>query len=218
LSEASRPACPRPMGLFARFVVLVCQPGALPWRSHGSNCIILGSATTLGKAPTGPSPSTTERSSDVTGPTLVRSDTPFDAYHNSRFSGRQPPVTDSQENVRPLTVPRIVVQDSSAEDGTTCCKTLEHDPTDTLKRRRRLSRSRASASLEDHLSVTARPSPTRGAASVTGGLRPLNQAEGLKGRRSDIFVQRFLGFPGGGRMVGDIVAKDGSFVIVGDYP
>lgn len=193
------------LALLYLFVSLALCPGDYMARTAPSS----DPQQPLGKVSTGPSPPTIkERPSDVPGPNLVGSDTPLVAYYNSRFSGRQPPVTDSLENVRPLTAPKIVVQDFSAEDRLTCCKSPEHDPTDTLKQRRRPSWSRVSASLEDHPAVTARPSPTRGAASVTGG-------EGLKHRRSDIFVQRFVGFPGGRRMVGDIVAKDGSFVIVG---
>lgn len=174
----------------------------------------------LGKESTRPSPSPIleEKPSVIPETTLVGFDTPFNPHLYPRLSGGRPQVANPQEGVSPLVIPKIVVQDFSAEDGLIRYKTPRYDPTDALKRRRRLSRASVSMTLLQHHAVTARspsfPSPALGASSVEE-LRPLYLADGLKHRRSDILVQNFLGFAGRKRMAGDVVAKDGSFVIVG---
>jgi len=47
---------------------------------------------------------------------------------------------------------------------------------------------------------------------AVGGLRPLRSTAGLKHRQPDTLN---LGFPGRKRVAVDVVAKDGSFVVVG---
>jgi hypothetical protein len=169
-----------------------------------------------GNESTGSSPSsiTEEKSSAISETTRAGLDAPFNAHRHSRFVNGQPLVP----NPRSLVIPKIVVQDFSTEDGLVRYKTPEYDPTHNLKRRRRPSWARVSTTLGDHLAVTARPSfrlpPTPGVRAV-GGLRPLYLVDGLKHRRSDVPVQSLLGISGRKRVPGDIVAKDGSFVVVG---
>lgn len=173
----------------------------------------------LGKEPAGSLPSLVaeDKSSAISETASIDFDAPFND-HRPRFVTGQPLVPSSEENARTLVIPKIVVQDFSSEDGPVWYKTPEYDPTHSLKRRRRPSRVRASAFFEDHLAATGQPSfrlpPTLGAPFV-GGLRTLHSADGLKHRRSDVFVQKLLGFPGRKQVLGDVVAKDGSFVIVG---
>lgn len=142
---------------------------------------------------------------------------PLNPHHHPHFSSGQPLVTNTQEGVDPLVIPKIVVQDFSAEDGLVRYKAPEYDLTGSLKRRRRISRARASGTLEDHLAFSKRPLPFRPPPALgvpsAGGLRPL--ADNLNYRPSDILVQNLVGFKGRKRMFGDVVAKDGSFVIVG---
>lgn len=165
-----------------------------------------------GEESTGSSPpSVAEEGSSATSET-----TPFNAHCHPRFASRRPLVLNQQESTRPLVIPKIVVQDFSAEDGSVCYKTPEYDLTHSLKRRRR---ARAPTTLGAHLLFNTRPSPlgfpsTVGVSAV-GGLRPLPLVDGFKYRRPDALVQNLLGFPGGKRVDGDVVAKDGSFVIVG---
>lgn len=175
----------------------------------------------LVKGSTGPSPSSTaeEKSSVSAETTLVGFDTPLNTHHHSRFYGGQPLIPKTQEGVCPLVIPKIVVQDFSAEDGLIRYKAPEYDLMDSLKGRRRSSRARAFMTLEDRLAFATRPPPFRsppalGAPSV-GGLKPLYLADNLKHRPSDALVQNIVGFPGRKRTFGDVVAKDGSFVIVG---
>jgi len=146
-------------------------------------------------------------------------DAPFNTHRHPRFANGQPPVPNQQESARPLIIPKIVVQDFSAEDGSVRYKTPEYDPTHTLKRGRRFSCAHPPKTLGAHLLVNTRPrspglAPTAEVSAV-GGLQPLYSVEGFKHRRSDVFVQNLVGFPGRKRMLGDVVAKDGSFVIVG---
>ncbi|KAF9792273.1 hypothetical protein BJ322DRAFT_1028155 [Thelephora terrestris] len=173
----------------------------------------------LGKESTGPSssPVVKEKLPVIPETPLVGFDTPLNPHRHSSFSGGRPPVTNPQEVVSPLLIPKIVVQDFSAEDGLIRYKTPQYDPMDTLKWRRRPSRASISVTLVDHHHAARPPSflsPTLGSSSV-GELRPLYLADGLKRRRSDILVQNFLGLSGGKRMLGEVVAKDGSFVVVG---
>lgn len=169
----------------------------------------------LRKESTGSSPSSAaeEKPSAVREPAHAGFDTPFDAHEQPLFVSGQLPVLSIQESARSTGIPKIVVQDFSAEDGLVRYKTPEYDLTHTLKRRRRLSWVR-SPSLEDYLAVRGTSQPPFRLPSA-GQLRPLYLADGLKHRRSDVFVQNLLGFPGGKRVLGDVVAKDGSFVIVG---
>jgi len=165
----------------------------------------------LGEESTGTLPSSVaeEESPAISETTRVGFDAPFNAHYHPRFADRHP-------LVRPMVIPKIVVQDFSAEDGSIHYKTPEYDLTHALKRRRRLSWApRIPVTLGDNLVVNTRPSlrlpPTLG----VGGLRSLYLAEGLKHRRSDVFVQNHNGFPSRKRVLGDVVAKDSSFVIVG---
>ena len=168
-----------------------------------------------------PSPSSAaeEGSSAISGTTHVGFDAPFNTHCHPRFANRQPLVLNPQESARPLIIPKIVVQDFSAEDGSFRYKSPEYDLTHTLKRRRRPSWARAPTTLGDHLPANRRPSslglpPPLGMPAV-GGLRPLYLVDGFQHGRSEVFVQNLLGFPGRKRVLGDVVAKDGSFVIVG---
>jgi hypothetical protein len=171
----------------------------------------------LGREHAGPSllSSTSEDKPSVAPETAhLDPDAPFNTNHHSCFTGGRPPVARSQEDARSLVIPKIVVQDFSAEDGSFRCKAPDYDLTDSLKRRRRPSWTRVPATLEDYLAVTTRPSSFRplhtvGVPSVEG-LRPLFLANGLKHRRPDVLVQA-----GRERMLRDVIAKDGSFVIVG---
>lgn len=157
-----------------------------------------------------------ERPSTISETTHFNSDAPFNTHRHPRFANGRPLAQKEQESVRPLIIPKIVVQDFSAEDGSVRYKTPEYDLTHNLKRGRRLSYVRTPTALGNHLQVNTRPSspglpPTLGVSAV-GGLRPLYLVEGFKHRRSDVLVQKFAG---GKRVLGDVVAKDGSFVIVG---
>jgi len=173
----------------------------------------------LGEEFTGTLPSsiTEEESPAISEATRVGLDPPFDAHcQPPRFADGHPLVLNPQESARPLVIPKIVVQDFSAEDGSVRYKTPEYDLTHALKRRRRLSWApRAPATLGDNLAVNKRPSLRLPPTLVVGGLRPLYLVDDLKHRRSDVFVQNPKGFPGRKRVLGDVVAKDGSFVIVG---
>ena len=175
----------------------------------------------LAEEPTVSSPSSIAEEGPSATPetTRVGSDAPFNTYHHPRFANGQPLVLNPQEGTRPLIIPKIVVQDFSAEDGSVRYKTLEYDPTYTLKRGRRPSWARVPTTLRDHLPANVRPSslglPPSLGMPVVGGLRPLYLVDGLKHRRSEGFVQNLLGFPGRKRVLGDVVAKDGSFVIAG---
>lgn len=165
-------------------------------------------------------PSIAEEGSSATPETIhVGSGAPFNTHHHPRFANRQPLVLNPQEGTRVLIIPKIVVQDFSAEDGSVRYKTPEYDPTYTLKRGRRPSWARAPTTPRDRLPANVRPSflglPPPLGMPVVGGLRPLYLVDGLKHRRSDVFVQNLLGFPGRKRGLGDVVAKDGSFVITG---
>lgn len=174
---------------------------------------------TLRKESTGSSPSSVAEEKPSTIPEAAYVDfgapfdIPFDPRYHPRFANGQPLALNTQESARSLVIPKIVVQDFSSEDGLVRYKTPEYDPTHTLKRRRR-----PSASVGDYHATTAQPSfripPALGAPAV-GGLRPLYLVDGLKYRRSNVFVQDVLAFPGRKRVLGDVVAKDGSFVIVG---
>lgn len=81
--------------------------------------------------------------------------------------------TDSpQENNHSLVIPKITVQDFSAEDGLVCHKPPECDPTHALERRRRPSWARISTPFGGHLTVAVRSSfrlqPTPGKPAVEG--------------------------------------------------
>lgn len=144
-------------------------------------------------------------------------DTSFNPPHHPRFFNGRPLVL--QENDRPLIIPKIVVQDFSAEDGSASYKAMEYNLAEPLKRKKRLSWVRVSTTLRDHLPPNTRPSslgfPPTATVSTAGGLRPLYLVEGFKRRQSDASVQKLLEFPGRKRVLGTTVAKDGSFVIVG---
>lgn len=172
------------------------------------------------KGSTVPSPPSVveEKSSIILETTLVGPHAPpLDTHHHSCFSGGQPLVASTQ-GVGHLVIPKIVVQDFSAKDGLVHYKFPEYDLADSLKRRRRFSRARAPMTLEGRLAFTARPPPFRpptlGAPPV-GGLGPLHLTDGLKHRPSDVLAQNLAGFTGRKRTFGDVMAKDGSFVIVG---
>ena len=162
-----------------------------------------------------PSPSSIaeENSSTIPETTPVGFDAPLNTHH-PLFSSGQSLVSNAQNGAGPLVVPRIVVQDYSAEDGSIRSKVPEYDLMDSLKRRRRFPRARASVILEDHLAFMARPPPFRpppslGAPSV-GRPRPLYFTESIERGPSSV-----AGFTGRKGMFEDVVAKDGSFVIVG---
>lgn len=113
----------------------------------------------IGEGSTGSSlSSAAEESSAILEATLVGFDAPFGPHRRPRFATGQPLVLNSQESIRSLVVPRIVVQDFSAEDGSARYKTPEYDLTHAFKRRRRLSWARVSANPEDRLAVTTEPS------------------------------------------------------------
>ena len=151
--------------------------------------------------------------------THIGLDAPFHTHRHPHFANGQPLVPNQQESARPLIIPKIVVQDFSAEDGSVRFKIPEYDPTHTLKRGRRFPCAHSPKTLASHLPVNTRPPslglPPTAEVSAVGGLRPLYLVEGFKHRRSDVFVQNLVGFPGRKRVLGDVVAKDGSFVIVG---
>lgn len=174
----------------------------------------------VGEEPTGSSPSSIaeEGPSAISEATRVGFGAPLNAHHHPRFTSGQPLVLNAQESAHPLIIPKIVVQDFSAEDGSVRYRAPEYDLTHASKRGRRLSWARVPTTTGDHLVINRRPSPrlppTRGAPGVEG-LQPLYLADGAKYRRSDAFVQNPLRFPGRKRVLGDVVAEDGSFVIVG---
>lgn len=173
----------------------------------------------LGKESIGSSPSLVveEKPSAISEATLVGCDTFFNKRRHSYLSDGHSLATTSQGSAYPLVIPRIVVQDFSSEDGLICYKTPECDLTDVLRRRRRPSRARISPE-DRHCAATVRPSslrpPTLGALS-SGGLRHSYPADGSKRRRSDVLVQNLLGFADRERVPEDVIAEDGSFVIVG---
>ena len=177
------------------------------------------SQESLGKESIGSSPSSVveEKPSAVSEATLVWRDTSFNKHRHSYLSDGHSLATTSQGGAYPLVIPRIVVQDFSSEDGLIRYKTPECDLTDVSRRRRRPSRARISPE-DRRCAVTVRPSslrpPTPGALT-SGGLRHSYPTDGSKRRRSDVLVQNLLGFSGRERVLGDVVAKDGSFVIVG---
>lgn len=170
-----------------------------------------------GPAGSSPSSAAEDEPQAVSEATHVGFGAPFNAHRHPHSVGGQPLDSNPQENARSLDIPKIVVQDFSAEDGSVHYKVPEYDPTHILKRRRRSSRARTPAAHGGHLTTAAQPSfrlpPTPGVLPV-GVLRPLNLVGGLKHRRSDVFVQQLV-FPGRKQAFGDVVAKDGSFVIVG---
>lgn len=173
----------------------------------------------LGKESAGSaSPSVAEeRSPAVSEPPGVGLDTPFHTHFYPRLVNELSPIPDPYEGARASVIPKIVVQDFSTEDGSIHYKTPEYDLRHTSKRRRRPSRTHNSTSHEDYLTVTTRPSfrlPPALGMSTVGESRPLYLVEG-KRRRSDILVRDLAGFSGRERVLGDVVAKDGSFVIVG---
>ena len=137
-------------------------------------------------------------------------DTPFNARCHPRFADGSPLVPNLQGNARPLVIPKIVVQDFSAEDGLFRYKTPEYDLTHALKRRRRRSWVRVPAILGDHPAANTRPSLEVPAA---GGLRPLYLVEGLKERGSP--TRNLLDVSSRKNVLGEVVARDGSYVIVG---
>ena len=168
---------------------------------------------------TGPSPSSIAEngSSTISEITTIGFDAPLNAHCHPHFTNGQPLVLNprAQESARPLIIPKIVVQDFSAEDGSVRYKAPEYDLTHALKRRRRLSRARVPTAPGDHLLVNARPSVRLPPIPAAGGLRPLYLVDGFEYRRPDVSVQNVVKFPGRKRGLGDVVAKDGSFVIVG---
>lgn len=168
----------------------------------------------LGKGPTKPSSSSIaeEKSLVIQETTLVDFDGPFNTHHHSCFSGGEPLAANTQEGFGPLVIPKIIVQDFSAEDRSIRSKAPEYDLTDSLKRRRRFSRARVSITLEDRFEFTMRPPlfqpPTLGAPSVRpGGLHPLYLTGSLNHRPSDVLAQNSAGFTGRKRMFGDVTAK-----------
>ena len=160
-----------------------------------------------------PSSVAEEGSSANSETTHVGFDAPFNTHCHPRFSNKHPLALDPQESVHPLIIPKIVVQDFSAEDGSVHYKTPEYDLRHASKRRRRPSWARAPTTLGDHLPANRRPS-SLGMPAV-GGPRPSYSVDDFRHQRSDVFVQNLLGFPGRKRVLRDVVAKDGSFVIVG---
>jgi len=174
----------------------------------------------LGKEPTGPSSSSAaeEMSPAISETPHVGLGAPFQAPVCPHLVDERSRTLDTQESTHLLVIPKIIVQDFSANDGLVRYKTPEYDPTHTLKRRRRPSWARIATPFEDHHAVTTRSSfrlpPTSGVPAVEGS-QPSHPVDGLKHRRSDVLVQNLAGFPGRRRRLGDVVAKDGSFVIAG---
>lgn len=175
----------------------------------------------LGTGSTRPSSSSTseKKLSVVLETTLVGSDAPpLNTHHHPCFSGGQTLVASTQERIGPMIIPEIIVQDFSAEDGLIRYKTPKYYLTDSLKRRRRSSRARSSITLEDHAAFGTRLSPFRpptlGAPPI-GGLRPLRLTDSREHQPSDVIARNLVGFTSRKRAFGDVVAKDGSFVIVG---
>lgn len=212
----ARALCICSLALLYLFISLVLCPGGRATRPVQP--LPLQESPGKGSAGFSP-PSIAEEKSPINPETTIDGfDTPFHTHRHSCFSGGQTLDANIQERVSSLAIPKIVVQDFSTEDESPRCKTPEYDPTISLKRRRRSSRARTSMTLEDHLVFVSRPPPfqppTLGTPSA-GRLRPLYFADNLKHRPSDALVQNFVGFTGRKRMFGDVVAKDGSFVIVG---
>ena len=110
----------------------------------------------LGKESYGSSPASVAEAGSLgsSGTPHVGSHTPLTTHCHPRFVGGQPLALNAQEGACSLILPKIVVQDFSAEDGLVRDKTPEYDLTHTLKRRRRPSRARISMSLGGNLAVT----------------------------------------------------------------
>ena len=213
----ARGLCACSLAMLYLFIGLVLYPGHHPARTRPPSRL----QASLGEESTGslPSPIAEDIPPATPETACVDFDTSFNSPYYSRFSDGQPLVLNPQESDRPLIIPKIVVQDFSAEDGSVSYKATEYDLTETLKRRKRLSWVHVSTTLGDRLPPNTRPSslgppPTTGVSTV-GGLRPLYLVEGFKRRQSNVSVQKLLKFPGRKRGLGDTVAKDGSFVIVG---
>ena len=205
LISLARGLCICSLVLFYLFVNLVLRSGYRTGRTTPSSIL----QTSLGKEHTGSSsPSAAEeKPSTISDTPHVGFDAPFQTHLHPRFANGRPQVLNAEESANSLVIPKIIVQDFSAEDGLVRCKTPEYDPTHTLKRQRRPSWTRISTPLEDYVTITTRPSfrlpPTSGVPAVGGP------------RRSDVHVRNLVVFPGRNRTVGDVAAKDGSFVIVG---
>lgn len=135
-----------------------------------------------------------EGSSAIPETTHAGFDAPFNVRCHPRFANGQPLVPNPQESVRPMIIPKIVVQDFSTEDGSVRYKTTDYDLARALKRGRHFSWAYAPTTLGDHLPVNTRQS-SLGLPPSVGCVR--TKPSGRK------------------RAVGDVVAKDGSFVIVG---
>jgi hypothetical protein len=196
---------------FAGFSGYHTARAALPSHPRAS----LAEESTVSSSP----PTAQEGLSAISETTHVGFDAPFDTHCHPRSFNGQPLVLNLQASFRPLVIPKIVVQDFSAEDGSISYKTPEYDLTHNLKRGRRPSWACVPTTLGDRLPVNRRPStlglPPPLGVPATGGLRSLYLVDGFNHRRSDVFVQNPLGFPGRKRVLGDVVAEDGSFVIVG---
>lgn len=161
-----------------------------------------------GSAGSSSSPAAEENSPATTGTPHVGFNASFQAHLGPRFVNGQPQALNTQENNYSLVIPKIIVQDFSAEGGLFCYKAPEYDPTHTLKPRRRPSWARISTPCGGYHTVTVRPfvrlPPTPGEPAV-GGPRPLCSVDGLEHRRSDVHVRNLAGFSGRKRTLGDVV-------------